>query len=212
MFLCENLSCVRDGKTLSENLSFCLPMGSFLLLKGKNGIGKTTLLHTLAGLRKPAKGAALWHGTSIWQNMQFNQELVYIGEANGLKPSLSVRHNLALWAKYYSTELRMPSAIHYFDLGHLLETPVYALSAGWQRRVALARLLFAPGKIWMLDEPTNYVDDAGVALLVSLIETRILNGGIVIVVSHAMRSAFAAHMLMLEDFIPDEETHGLATL
>jgi heme exporter protein A len=66
--------------------------------------------------------------------------------------------------------------------------------------VALARLIVVPCKLWLLDEPTNFLDEDAVLLTASLIESRVKQGGIVVAASHIMNSAIAAHTLFMEDF------------
>ncbi len=66
--------------------------------------------------------------------------------------------------------------------------------------MALARLIVAPSKLWLLDEPTNFLDDEAVKLMAGLIEARVAQGGIVVVASHIMNSSIAAHTLWLGDF------------
>ncbi len=183
-----------------SGVGFCLPVGGFLLLKGANGSGKTTLIRTLAGLSAPEEGMVSWEGIPISRNPYFHRELTYIGHTNALKTQCTVKENLTFWARAGGAEPMIQPALRYFDLEKKADMPVGFLSAGWQRRTALARLLLSPGKIWLLDEPTNFLDTEAIALVSSLIETRVKHGGVAVVASHAMTSAFPPHVLYLEDF------------
>jgi heme exporter protein A len=198
---CENLRCVRGDKLVFNHLGFCLQEGGILLLKGANGSGKTTLIKTLAGLLPANSGKILWNNSSIHNNNEFKRELMYIGHKSGVKIAATVYENLAFWAKIYDTEMLIAAALKFYDLSKFSDILVGELSAGWQRRVALARLIISPCKLWLLDEPTNFLDEEGVILTANLIESRVQQGGIVIAASHIMSSAIAAHTLMLEDFI-----------
>lgn len=208
MFSCENLSCERGGLPLFHGLGFCLPPGGFLLLKGANGSGKTSLMRILTGLSEPAEGRVLWRGAPIARNADFKRELTYIGHKNAIKLECTVRENLAFWAALNDTQMMLPSALHFFGLEEKEYMRCHRLSSGWQRRVALARLLLSRGQVWLLDEPTNFLDEEAVALLGSLIETRVTHGGIVVVASHGMKSNSASHMLEIEDFISPREGGG----
>jgi heme exporter protein A len=200
MLACEDLACARADRALFKGLGFCLSAGSLLLLKGPNGIGKTSLIKILAGLLPAEQGNILWNGQSIADNEEFKRDLMYIGHKSAVKLDLTVRENVLFWARLYGTEMLVPAALKFFDLESLVDVPASQLSAGWQRRVALARLIVAPSKLWLLDEPTNFLDDDAVKLMANLIETRVTAGGIVIVASHIMNSSIAAHTLYMEDF------------
>lgn len=200
MLTAHNLSSTRGEKTLFSKLGFSLLPGALLLLKGPNGSGKTTLIRMLAGLSPPDKGSITWQGEPIKANAHYKRELMYIGHKSAVKPHGTVQENLEFWAALYSTQTLLPAALAFYGLEKLKGVPAGQLSAGWQRRVALARLILVPCTIWLLDEPTNFLDDEAVALTGGLIESRVTQGGIVIVASHIMQSAIAAHTLMIEDF------------
>lgn len=200
MLTCEGLSCARGERIILSNLGFCLPEGGFLLLKGANGSGKTTLIKILAGLLPPAGGAVVWNNESIAKSESFRRELTYIGHKNAIKSECTVEENIRFWVNHYDTPAMMRPAMHFWGLEGKEDVPVHRLSSGWQRRVALTRLLLSPTKLWLLDEPTNFLDAEAVALLGSLIETRVTHGGIVVAASHTMGSSFPAHVLELGDF------------
>lgn len=194
------VSCIRGDKPVFADLGFCLQEGSLLLLKGPNGSGKTSLLRILAGLLPADSGQILWNGSPAHNNPEFKRDMMMIGHKSAVKLDYTVYENLAFWAKIYGTELLLPAALHFFDLMSFKDTPAGHLSAGWQRRVALARLIVAPCRLWFLDEPTNFLDDDAVVLVSSLIESRVQQGGIVVVASHIMNSSIAAHTLTMGDF------------
>lgn len=171
-----------------------------LLLKGANGSGKTTLLKILSGLLLPDSGKILWEGHSIRDNNDFKRDMMVIGHKSGVKADATVYENLEFWAKLYDTELLIDAALKFYNLDRFSDVPAAQLSAGWQRRIALARLIVSPCKLWLLDEPTNFLDEEAVILTASLIESRVKQGGIVVVASHIMTSAIAAHTLWMEDF------------
>lgn len=200
MITCENLTCQRGDRILFKNLGFSLTPGALLLLKGPNGVGKTSLLKMIAGLLPAEEGQVLWDSQPARTSEAFKRELMYIGHKSAVKLDSTVHENIAFWAKLHGTEMLIPAALKYFDLTRMQDAPASQLSAGWQRRVALARLIVAPAKLWLLDEPTNFLDDEAVVLMASLIEARVNQGGMVIAASHIINSAIAAHTLWLGDF------------
>ncbi|MFO0388950.1 MAG: heme ABC exporter ATP-binding protein CcmA [Alphaproteobacteria bacterium] len=200
MLTIENLSCTRSDRLIFSGLGFSLQSGALLLLKGPNGVGKTTLIRMIAGLLPAEQGSITWNNQPTRDNAEFKRELMYIGHKSAVKADSTVEENLRFWAKIYNTELLIPAALKYFDLTKFKDAPAGQLSAGWQRRVALARLILAPSKLWLLDEPTNFLDEEAVILTASLIESRVTQGGIVIAASHTMSSAIASHTLWVEDF------------
>jgi heme exporter protein A len=202
MLSCENIACIRGDATIFSGLGFCLQEETLLLLKGPNGAGKTSLIKILAGLMPAASGEILWQEQPIAQNNEFKRDMMYIGHKSGVKLDCTVRENLEFWAHLYNTEMLVPAALKFFDLTAFADMHASQLSAGWQRRVALARLIVAPCRLWLLDEPTNFLDDDAVILTASLIESRVKQGGIVVIASHIMNSAIAAHTLYMKDYQP----------
>lgn len=202
MLSCGELACRRGGRVLFEGVGFSLAPGSLMLVRGPNGCGKSSLLLMLAGLLAPAEGKILWKGEAISGNVEYQRALAYVGHRNAVKAAWDPQENLAFWAALHGTDMLLPAALRYFDLDRFAGTPCAALSAGWQRRVALARLILMPGAVWLLDEPGNFLDTEGAALAGSLIETRVRQGGIVLVATHAPEQAEGALTLNLEDFAP----------
>lgn len=148
----------------------------------------------------PDRGKILWDNVPIQDNQNFKRDLMAIGHKSGVKGDATVFENLQFWANLYNTELLVEAAMAFYDLTKFSDVPASQLSAGWQRRVALARLIVAPCRLWLLDEPTNFLDEEAVILTANLIETRVQQGGIVVVASHIMTSAIAAHTLWMGDF------------
>lgn len=200
MLICNNLCCIRGNNVIFRSLGFCLQSGSLLILKGANGSGKTTLLKIISGLLKPENGDVLWDNDPIYDNHLFKRDLMMIGHKSGVKGDATVYENISFWAKLYDTEVLIPAAMSFYGLSRFADIPASHLSAGWQRRVALARLIVAPCRLWLLDEPTNFLDEEAVILTASLIESRVKQGGIVVLASHIMTSAISSHTLWMGDF------------
>jgi heme exporter protein A len=180
----ERLSCIRDDRVLFRDLDFTLPEGQVLLLEGKNGSGKTSLLRILCGFREADAGRVLWCGDEI-DDSRYYADMAYVGHLDGIKKELSVLENLNV-----SLALGRPGR---FSIGEALEkvhlagydeVPAQSLSAGQKRRLSLARLLITHNPLWILDEPFTSLDKAGIALIESLMREHCAAGGMIVLTSH----------------------------
>lgn len=198
MLSCNQLRAIRGEKLLFDQLGFCLKPASALVLAGANGSGKSTLLRMLAGLMPPTAGQVEWQGEGVRGNAAYMETMQYLGHQNALKPELSVYDNVQYWAALRGTEMLVPAAMQFFRLWPMGDIPTGQLSAGWQRRVALARLLAVPTLVWLLDEPASNLDAEGLEMLDGLIATRVRQGGIVILSSHIPSAT--RNVLNIEDF------------
>jgi heme exporter protein A len=187
-FLGEDLACERGERLVFAGLSFSLKAGEALILTGPNGSGKSSLLRLMAGLLKPAAGRLLWDGESISEEPEAHRRrLHYLGHQEAVKTVLTVAENLSFWAAMKGGAEERPAlldALDRFGLAALAEVPARYLSAGQRRRLALARLLAAPGELWLLDEPTVGLDSASVARLAEEIEAQRARGGRVVLATH----------------------------
>lgn len=168
-----DLAVARGGIPVLEGLSFRLAPGRALILRGPNGIGKTTLLRTVAGLQPPLSGTI---GLD-------REAMAYAAHADGLKATLSVEENLAFWAAVFGTGAIEP-ALDAFDLQSLRTRAAGSLSAGQKRRLGLARLLVTGRPVWVLDEPTVSLDAASVALFGAAIRAHLGQGGMALIATH----------------------------
>jgi heme exporter protein A len=201
MLTVDNLSLFRDDKKIFANLGFSLSLNSALIIKGKNGCGKSSLLKILAGISKPTSGKILWGGVDVEEMRDdFNGDSQFLGHKNFLKPELSVEQNLLFYARLNGSEGALEAALGFFKLSDLRHQKVKKLSAGWQKRVMLAKLLACPATIWFLDEPLNNLDAEGKNLLIGLIKTRIKEDGLVILTSHENFLNELGASLNLEEF------------
>ena len=198
----------KHDRTLFEAMAFTLMPGSLCHVRGANGMGKTTLLRILANLETPSDGGIHWNHAPLNGNDDYRDSVLYIGHRNALLPELSVLENIAFWARCYDTETLVDAALHYFQLKPFAALPASELSAGWQRRVALARLVAVPGKFWLLDEPFTHLDKAGIELVYTLIASRCNQQGIVVMASHTDSQIQPTQVIELSDFpgaMPESE-------
>jgi heme exporter protein A len=197
----DNLSLFKDDKQIFKNLGFSLSTGSALIITGKNGCGKSSLLKIIAGLSVANSGEILWGGVDVEEMRDdFNGDTQFLGHKNFLKPELSVVENLHFYAKLSDTEAAIPSALNFFNLAAIADKKVRQLSAGWQKRVMLAKLMACPATVWLLDEPTNNLDKEGKEKLHGLIKTRVKESGLVIITTHDESFFDLGPRLELENF------------
>ena len=179
-----DLSCIRDDRVLFEGLAFELASGQVLLLEGKNGSGKTSLLRILCGFREPDAGQVFWCGGAI-NDGQYYADMAYVGHLDGVKKELTVLENLKVsLALGLPGQYSIQQALTKVQLADYDDVLVQALSAGQKRRLSLARLLITQNSLWILDEPFTSLDKQGIVLVESLMSEHCANGGMIVLTSH----------------------------
>ena len=195
------LTCRRGERFVFADLDFRIEAGQAMVLTGRNGSGKSSLLRILAGLLPPYGGEVRWEDGS---GDPHSPRMAYIGHQDAVKPVLTVRENLRLFADLWGEgrpgDARIPRALAAFDLAHLADVPGRYLSSGQKRRTALARVLLQDGPLWLLDEPTVGLDTASVARLEGLIETHRNAGGMVIYATHVPLNLTGLSTLNMDRF------------
>ncbi len=190
----ENLCAERDGRVLFSGLDFNVVAGQIVQVTGANGAGKTTLLRIVCGLLPATAGEIYWCGKpAVSQRFEFSREVLFLGHAPGLKTGLSPRENLQWYfaLRQNITSGDIDNALAQVGLRGYEDMVCFQLSAGQQRRVALARLLVSSARLWVLDEPFTAIDKQGVAELEAIIGDHADSGGSVILTSHQDLSANA---------------------
>ncbi|MCL7407933.1 heme ABC exporter ATP-binding protein CcmA [Marivivens donghaensis] len=169
-----DLACARGGVPVLAGVSFTVEAGQALVLRGANGIGKTTLLRTLAGLQPALSGDIDLP----------DDQAAYASHADGIKAQLSVEENLSFWAEVYGNPV--PDTIYEaFDLVDLRHRMAGTLSAGQKRRLGLSRLGVIGRKVLFLDEPTVSLDRFSVNLFADFIrDQHLAKGGIAVIATH----------------------------
>jgi heme exporter protein A len=202
MLEATNLGCIRGGRTLFHDLNLSIPPGTLLQVRGPNGSGKTSLLRIICGLMSPERGDVLWNGSNIRTlGEEYAESITYLGHRNGIKEELSPLENLRILCGLAGRQIDTTEAniaLQKVGLNGRENVPVRFLSEGQRRRTAVARLLTQTGTLWVLDEVMASLDSAAIGLVLSLLDSHLQNGGIVIVATHQELQITAGSFQRLE--------------
>jgi len=186
MLSADDLTLFRGERCLFKGLSFALNPGELLLLEGRNGSGKTSLMRAIAGLIELESGELRWDGESVRSNRQaFHGALVWMAHRVGFKADLTLVENLK-----FESHLRAQSGkdldevLKRLDIHRLKRLPLRSLSAGQQRRVALARMMLSRVPLWLMDEPFTNLDREGRTLVMQLTTEHLDRDGMCIMAAH----------------------------
>lgn len=186
--IAENLSARRGESLLFQGLSFAVEENHALVVSGPNGSGKSTLLRVVAGLLPPEAGQVRITGTAA-PIVRAGEVCHYLGHRNAMKRELSVSENLVFWQSYMGkfedrAGISVEEAAEKVGLAGITHLPFGYLSAGQQRRIAIAKLLVTWRPVWLLDEPTAALDVSADDMFAGLVNAHLNNGGIVIAATH----------------------------
>lgn len=192
----ENLTVAGPGFYL-DDISFKVNKAEYLIILGPSGAGKTVLLDTLAGLKKPQKGRILFAGRDVTRALPEERKIGYIQQNLALFPHLSVMENITFGAR----PNRIPPAragerarelAALLGIEHLLSraNPL-TLSGGEKQRVALARTLLVEPDIILMDEPFSALDSFTRRQLIFLLPEIFAQFQVTVIhVTHDLQEAF----------------------
>ncbi|MFT4727051.1 MAG: heme exporter protein A [Granulosicoccus sp.] len=183
----------RGENLIVDAVTVQVPASGIVQIQGSNGSGKTTLLRALVGLAEIDEGEVLWLGKALSRvRDEMYSTLLYLGHKPGITGGLTPYENLiALCPETVSTtksdeNLReqVLGVLAELGIADRIDLPSVALSAGQQRRVALARLKLQQAKLWVLDEPLTSLDADGQHWVRQVIESHVKAGGAVVFTTH----------------------------
>jgi iron complex transport system ATP-binding protein len=211
MLCTDGLGLSVSERELVRGLDWHIHAGEFWVVLGRNGVGKSTLLRTLAGLQRPQAGRVVLDGRGIeaWRPIELARRRAFLPQAQGdafgyrvLDAVLTARHPYRE-AAYWDTEDDRAAgitALQLTDVAHLAERDLRTLSGGERQRVAIAATLAQDTPLLLLDEPAAALDlphQVGiVSLLSGLCRER---GRAVVLVAHDLNlvEGAATHALLL---------------
>jgi heme exporter protein A len=182
----ENLTLFRGDRCLFRGVSFALNSGELLILEGSNGSGKTSLMRAIVGMLDLEKGVVSWNGMPVSEQRQvFHGALVWTAHRVALKADLTLVENLRFEAALRPQgNVGLETVLERLEISRLKPLPLRSLSAGQQRRVALARMLLADVPLWLMDEPFTNLDREGRALVMELVKEHLDKGGMCVMAAH----------------------------
>ena len=154
---------IRVGQLLLENLSFRVETGQYAVVMGKTGIGKTTILESICGLRSVQSGSILINQVDVTNWSPADRHVGYSPQDLALFPTMTVRQHLEFALKVRrrpASEIaaRVQELARLLDIQPLLNRNVKGLSGGEAQRVALGRALSFGPSVLLLDEPLSALD------------------------------------------------------
>jgi heme exporter protein A len=184
---CDSVTIFKGDEKIVENLGFSVMPGGLIQLVGENGIGKTSLIRSIARLDTSNLGNISYNGCNVDEFIdEYKQIILYISDKEEVVGNFTVYETLDFLSKVYDSEMLLPAACETFGLSDYLETKIKLLSKGLKKRVVLSRLLLQRARIWLLDEPFTNLDHNSVAVVENIIGSHLGNGGIVIMIDHSM--------------------------
>ena len=198
---------VRKGAFALHDLDLEIPAGSYAVLMGRTGTGKTTLLEALCGLAPVQSGRITLAQRDVTRSRPASRNVGYVPQDGALFPAMSVRENLAFALRIRrctTSEItrRVHSLADLLGLGALLDRSVRGLSGGEAQRVSLGRALaFAP-PVLLLDEPLSALDDETREQMWGLLRSVHRRTGVTVLhVTHNVEDArqLAEHRVVLRD-------------
>lgn len=211
----HDISCELDDRLLFSGMSATFESGDLVQIVGPNGAGKTTLLKILTGLSHHYQGELCWGepGNQVKvPSYEYYCHLLFVGHNPGVKASLTPLENLTWYFGLNGekgaeseevSDSQLLEALGNVGLAGYENVPCFQMSAGQQRRVALARLYVSKAPLWILDEPFTAIDKQGVAKLEQRIDAHRNAGGIVVLTTHQSMSHAKPKLFDLADFAGD---------
>jgi len=179
-----------------DNVSLKISPGEFLVITGRSGCGKTTLLYLIAGLARATSGNVFIDGIDIWQlndkriSALRKEKIGFMFQVPSLIPVLNVLENVMVPTMFTAPEKRLDAydrvkkALSDVGLSHKMEAFPRHLSAGEEKRVVIARAIVDNPPFLLADEPTANLDELTEKEVMALLESIHRRGTTIVLVTH----------------------------
>ncbi len=190
-------------KLVLDGVGFSAGPGEQIALVGRNGCGKSTLMQIMAGLIKADSGTVSYFGKDTLSGRGFSHTVGYLPQENPLIEELSVADNISLWSGVRVKP--EDEVVKMFHLKDMLRDPVYKLSGGMKRRVAIACACVHMPPVMLMDEPTAALDIYyRLEVRKWMKQYREMNGTIITVTHDSDEMSDSTRCLLIEDGIIKE--------
>ena len=204
MLLANNLSFKRNSRKIFSNLDISVSPNKIIHIKGRNGIGKTTLIKVLVNMIIPNTGDIYWNGKNIKKNIsEYYNNLTYIMDTNTSKNEMTVMENIKFWMKLNASKIKtkeIDAILQLLLIEPYKNTKTNFLSAGEIKKLELCRLIIEQKKLWILDEPYVGLDASVIEIVNETFNNHINNNGMIIFSSHYNPELRNMDTLLVENY------------
>lgn len=188
MLLVQDLSLNRSNVKIFEKVNLSLGPGKLILLKGKNGSGKTSLLKTILQLLEPTAGAIYWKGKILKKSINdFYNNVTFISDKNTSIRQLTIEENINIWRKLFISKIsedETNNILKILKIDNFRNNKVNTLSLGQIKKLELLRLIIESKKYWIMDEPLTNLDSETIDILTQSFEDHCKNQGSILFSTH----------------------------
>ena len=182
--------------TAVQEIDLKIDPGEFVVITGRSGCGKTSLLNLIAGLARPDSGQVFVDGTDIWTmkdediSALRNQKMGFMFQVPSLIPTLNVLDNVVVPTLFAPKEKQKDAyqhakqALEAVGLSHRMDAFPRHLSAGEEKRVVIARAIINNPPVLLADEPTANLDELTEKEVMALVQEIHRGGTTIILVTH----------------------------
>ena len=181
----QNISKTYGRKVVLDNLSFEAGPGRCIAILGENGSGKSTLFSILTGLQK-GKGAFFCDGVDLLKNTKLRMQTVgFVPQNPPLLPELTAYDNLLLWYSKEQMQAELAAGkLKMLGIDEFLKVPVYKMSGGMKKRLAIGCAIAHDPQILLLDEPSSALDLVCREQIYAYLRSFTARGGITLLATH----------------------------
>ena len=182
----SHLSFARGNKLVLKDINLSIHNSEVLVIKGSNGIGKSTFLSCIAGFLEPLEGTVEYFSKSIDPTISA-KNFIFVGEENFAYEDLSILDNIYYWLSLncVSPNQKLIHRSMEYLFGRIdVNKKFHQLSYGQKRKMRMLLLLLINKPVWILDDPFNGLDDETISKLIKIISMKRDQHGMIIIASH----------------------------